>query len=168
MAGDTSGPKLLPARSPLLACCCRTASLLLLHGLFPEHTSQVLGWAAVPVAVADMVATIAQALPAAGQEAVTKRLRGRWRRKGKGKEHKGRAWDGEGDGAWLDKTLCTGHGVLHALRCLSGEARGSLNSANGLIGSVRLWMLCGCFGDGGGHSCGALGCTTIQLLGSAV
>jgi hypothetical protein len=134
LTGDSGGPKLLPAKSPALACFCRSSSLLLLHGLFPEHTSQVLGWAAVPVAVADMLATIAHALPAAGQEAMTRRLRGRWRKKGRGAQAKEGAWDAGADGAWLDKALCAGHGALHSLRCLSGEPQltESMWAGNGL------------------------------------
>lgn len=125
----------------------------------------VLGWLAVPVAVADGLAAVHAAVPEESRNAAAKqanklkdRLQGRGskqqgRRRHDGSNSSATGWAQPGNGiGWLDATGGVVSGTLHVLRCLSGERvrRGTSEwwystSHNKHLGND--WMHHGCMGN---------------------
>ncbi|WIA32106.1 hypothetical protein OEZ86_002957 [Tetradesmus obliquus] len=128
-AGDGSDqPRLLPAKSAAAGFACRSGALLLAHALFPDHTRGLLGWLAVPVAVADGLEVLHSAVPPPARAAVAvraSRLKGRLQGRRSSSSSSSSSSSGGEEGwdsgvGWVDGTGGVVQGSLHALRCLSG------------------------------------------------
>lgn len=112
-------PEVAPAPSPALGFACRTGALLLLHLLFPDHTTDVVSALAVPVACWDTATAVAQASPAPVRRAAARAagklggVYGRLERRG---EARGLRL------GWLRGAGGTARAGMHTLHSLSGPA----------------------------------------------
>lgn len=102
---------------------CRAGALLLLHVLFPDHTTHLLDWITVPVAVADTALTVAQLLPQPLQRAA-------------------RAAGARGRGVCADWAagLEAAHVPLGWLCGVGGLAGASWHTLHALSGECRRWL----------------------------
>lgn len=94
---------------------------MLAHALFPDHTHHLLAWLAVPVAVADALGVLADAVPSSTQQAVRSKaqaLKAQLQKQQQADSLQGAAAS-RGIG-WVDGVQGVVAGSLHTFRSLSG------------------------------------------------
>lgn len=128
-------PQLLHARSPAVGFAVRCGGLLLAQALFPEHTNQVLGCLAVPVAVADGIAAVSAVVPEVAKQAVAhraSRIKHKLQTPGRARARKACSGDGVTRNGWIDVSAGLVVGAMHALRSLTGESCGRSRSGQSM------------------------------------